>query len=150
MESTILYKPIGIIRTPYKDITEMPVQPCGALDVEGVIEIYPEYTAGLIDLEGFSHIILLYHFHLIKGYKLYVVPFMDDKPHGIFATRYPCRPNPLGLSVVQLIERKENLLCFKGADMLDGTPLLDIKPYIPEFDIFTVEKIGWYQNRKHR
>ena len=106
---------------------------------------------GLDGIEEFSHIILLYGFHRSEQeISLKVKPFLDDRLHGIFATRYPCRPNPVGLSVVQLLERQANFIRFTGADMLDGTPLLDIKPYITEFDIFSVEKSGWYQNRKFK
>jgi tRNA (adenine37-N6)-methyltransferase len=144
-----MLKAIGIIHTPLIEKKDAPIQSSRS-DIVGSVEVFPEYLEGLDGIEGFSHIYLLYMFHRSElEISLKVQPFLDDQLHGIFATRYPSRPNPLGLSVVQLTERKENWLYFKGADMLDGTPLLDIKPYIPEFDIFTVEKIGWYQNRKH-
>ena len=120
-------------------------------DINGTVEVFPQYQDGLDGIEEFSHIILLYGFHRSEQeISLKVKPFLDDRLHGIFATRYPCRPNPIGLSVVQLVERQANYIRFTGADMLDGTPLLDIKPYITEFDIFSVEKSGWYQNRKFK
>jgi tRNA-Thr(GGU) m(6)t(6)A37 methyltransferase TsaA len=142
-------KAIGIIHTPLTETGNTPIQSSRS-EIQGTIEVFPQYLEGLDGIEEFSHIYLLYGFHRAwPEVSLKVQPFLDDQLHGIFATRYPCRPNPLGLSVVQLMERKDTILHFKGADMLDGTPLLDIKPYIPEFDIFTTEKIGWYQHRKH-
>jgi tRNA (adenine37-N6)-methyltransferase len=144
-----MLKAIGVIHTPLIEKKDAPIQSSRS-DIVGSVEVFPEFLEGLDGIEGFSHIYLLYTFHRSQPeVSLKVRPFLDDQLHGIFATRYPSRPNPLGLSVVQLTGRRENWLYFKGADMLDGTPLLDIKPYIPEFDIFTVEKIGWYQNRKH-
>jgi tRNA (adenine37-N6)-methyltransferase len=144
-----MMKAIGVIHTPLIEKSNAPIQSSRS-DVVGTVEVFPQYLEGLDGIEEFSHIYLLYGFHRSERIiSLKVQPFLDDQLHGVFTTRYPCRPNPVGLSVVQLIERKENLLCFKGADMLDGTPLLDIKPYIPEFDIFAVDKIGWYQHRKH-
>ncbi len=119
-------------------------------DFLGSVEIFPEYVDGLDGVEDFSHLYLLYGFHCPESVvSLKVKPFLDDQLHGIFATRYPNRPNPLGLSIVNLVEMKENIIYFKGADMLDGTPLLDIKPYLPDFDVFDVEKIGWYKTRKY-
>ncbi len=147
MNKEITYQPIGYIKTPFDSISNMPIQPCGAKGVEGVIELKLEYEAGLIDLEGFSHIILLYHFHLIKGHKLYVVPFMDDKPHGIFATRAPSRPNAIGISTVKLIKIENNLLYIEGADMVNGTPLLDIKPFFPKYDNQFDVKFGWLESK---
>ncbi len=115
-----------------------------------MIEVFPEYLEGLEDIEEFSHLILVYVFHrALAQVALKVKPFLDDRRHGVFATRYPNRPNSLGLSVVRLVNRKENELEILGADMLDGTPLLDIKPYVPDFDIHSVSKIGWYANRAH-
>lgn len=140
---------IGVIHTPIVETKSAPIQSARS-NLEGTAEVFSEYQDGLEGIEGFSHIYLLYTFHQSEvGECLRFKPFLDDKIHGVFATRYPCRPNPIGFSVVQLITRQGNLLHFKGADMLDGTPLLDIKPYIPEFDIFSVEKTGWYKNRKH-
>ncbi len=136
-------KPIGIIETPFNDLKGMPIQPSGAADVEGTIIINKEYEEGLSDLEGFSHIILLYHFNQSKGYDLMVTPFMDDQKRGLFSTRAPRRPNSIGLSIVQLIKRDNNRISIKGIDVLNGTPLIDIKPYVPGFDAKDVTKLGW-------
>ena len=144
-----LMKAIGIIHTPLVDKKDTPIQSSRSVII-GSVEVFPQYLEGLEGIEEFSHLYLLYGFHRSeKEFSLKVKPFLDDQLHGIFATRYPLRPNPIGFSVVQLTQRKANILLFTGADMLDGTPLLDIKPYIPEFDIFTVQKEGWYQNRAH-
>jgi len=105
--------------------------------------MHPEYSEGLKDLEGFSHIVLLYHFHRSQDTKLTVIPFMDSRPHGVFSTRAPSRPNPIGFSVVKLIKIKGNILDIENVDILDGTPLLDIKPYVPEFDQYPADRIGW-------
>ena len=137
------YKPIGIIHSPFKQPSGTPIQPAGARDVEGTVEVVPEYVEGLKDIEGFSHIFLIYHFHLSKGYFLAVKPYMDDKSRGVFATRAPSRPNPIGISIVRLVRVDENILYIRDVDIIDGTPLLDIKPYVPEFDTPEVEKIGW-------
>jgi len=143
-----MMKAIGIIHTPLIDKSKAPIQSSRS-DIIGTIEVFPQYMEGLEGIEDFSHIYLLYGFHRSEQeISLKVQPFLDDQYHGVFTTRYPCRPNPLGLSVVQLTGKQANVLCFKGADMLDGTPLLDIKPYIPEFDVFSVDKTGWYQHRK--
>jgi tRNA-Thr(GGU) m(6)t(6)A37 methyltransferase TsaA len=142
-------KPIGIIHTPFTEAKNTPIQSARS-DSLGSVEVFHQFIEGLDGIDGFSRIYLIYGFHLsATEVSLKVQPFLDDQRRGLFTTRYPCRPNPIGLSVVELMERKENILTFSGADMLDGTPLLDIKPYIPDFDIFTVDKIGWYQNRKH-
>jgi len=138
-------KPIGIIHTPFESPEGMPIQPAGATGVHGTIEVYKEYQAGLKDLEGFSHIILLYHFHHSHGFHLQVVPFMDTQPRGLFATRAPKRPNPIGLSVVQLDRIENNTLHVQNVDILDGTPLFDIKPYVPEFDSITNVRTGWLE-----
>jgi len=141
-------KAIGIIHTPIADKKSAPIQSSRS-EVIGTVEVFPEYLEGLEGIEAFSHIYLLYGFHLSdQEVSLKVKPFLDDQVHGVFATRHPNRPNPIGFSVVQLLDRQANLLEFKGADMLDGTPLLDIKPYIPDFDVFSVDKTGWYQHRK--
>ena len=123
-------RPIGIIHSPFTSPKGTPIQSAAGADVQATVEVYPEYTEGLQDLEGFSHLILLYYFHLAKPYSLTVLPYMDSIPHGLFATRAPSRPNPIGLSVVHLLSRKENILTIEEVDILDGTPLLDIKPYI--------------------
>jgi len=143
----IKYKPIGIIHSPFKDITGMPIQPTGARGITGTVEVEPEYADGLKDIEGFSHIILVYHFHLSEGYALEVKPFMDDHLHGVFATRAPKRPNPIGISVVKLVKVEGHVLRVEDLDIVDGTPLLDIKPYVPEFDIQKVERTGWLSKR---
>lgn len=143
----IVYSPIGKIRSPFKEIEGSPIQPAGAKGIRGSAEIGPEYAEGLNDLDGFSHIILLYHFHLSKGFSLTVKPFLDDHPRGLFATRAPRRPNAVGLSVVRLIERIDNVLYLEDVDMLDGTPLLDIKPYVPEFDVKQAERCGWLADK---
>jgi tRNA-Thr(GGU) m(6)t(6)A37 methyltransferase TsaA len=143
----ISYKPIGIIHSPFRDIKGMPIQPTGAIGVVGTIEINPDFIEGLKDLEGFSHIILIYHFHLSEGYELSVKPFVDDKLRGVFATRAPRRPNPVGISVVKLISVEGNVLYIENVDIIDGTPLLDIKPYISEVDVYEVEKAGWLSGK---
>ncbi len=145
---TVQFEPIGVIHTPLRDTQNAPIQSSRS-ELTGSVEVFKEYLDGLDGVEDFSHVYLLYSFHKADPQvRLKVQPFLDDKLHGIFATRYPVRPNSLGFSIVRIIRRERNLLHFQGADMLDGTPLLDIKPYIPEFDIFSVEKIGWYGNRK--
>ncbi len=146
----IKYHPIGTIHSPFKDIAGMPIQPSGASGVRGTVEIRPELAAGLKDLEGFSHIILLYHFHQVREARLEVVPFMDVEMRGVFATRAPKRPNPLGLSVVRLVGITGNILEIENVDVLDGTPLLDIKPYVPEFDQPTEVRVGWLERAKGR
>ena len=145
----IIFDAIGLIHTPFQDTANTPIQSSRS-DARGIVEVFPEYLDGLEGVEEFSHLILIYAFHLAPAQvQLIVKPFLDDRLHGVFATRYPNRPNPLGLSVVQLVNREENKLEILGADMLDGTPLLDIKPYVPDFDIHSVSKIGWYANRAH-
>ncbi|MCK4838242.1 MAG: tRNA (N6-threonylcarbamoyladenosine(37)-N6)-methyltransferase TrmO [Desulfobulbaceae bacterium] len=139
----IEYLPIGIIHSPFTDLGGMPIQPGGAGGVEGSIEVFPQYKDGLQDLDGFSHIILLYHFHQAKGFNLHVVPFMDSMSRGVFATRAPKRPNPIGLSVIRLQKIQGNILYVENIDILDGTPLLDIKPYVPEFDEKIEVRVGW-------
>ena len=139
----IEYTPIGIVHTPFKELENMPIQPAGAKGIKGTIEIFKDYQDGLEDLEGFSHIILLYHFHHSTGFKLQVVPFMDTELRGVFATRAPRRPNPIGLSVVELDKIENGVLYIRNVDILDGTPLLDIKPYVPDFDATTDIRIGW-------
>lgn len=147
---TLELRPIGVIHTPFGDTQGMPIQPSGAAGVEGTVEVYDEYLEGLEDLDGFSHIILLYHFHRSNGFKLRVVPFMDDQQHGLFATRAPNRPNPIGLSIVQLSKVENNLLYVQNVDILDGTPLLDIKPYVPAFDQQIEVRTGWIENANKR
>ena len=130
----IEYTPIGRIHSPHTSTSGMPIQPSGAGQFSGTVEVFAPYVDGLKDLEGFSHIILLYSFHRASGYDLEVVPFLDTKPHGVFATRAPKRPNPIGLSVVRLVQAEGRMLRVENIDVLDQTPLLDIKPYVPHFD----------------
>jgi tRNA-Thr(GGU) m(6)t(6)A37 methyltransferase TsaA len=139
----IRYKPIGIIHSPFKEPRDAPIQPTAAFDSEGTVEIFPEYLEGIKDIEGFSYIILIYHFHLSRGFSLKVKPFLDEKLRGVFATRAPARPNPVGLSIVRLVKVEGEKLYIRNVDIVDGTPLLDIKPYVPEFDSQEAEKIGW-------
>jgi tRNA-Thr(GGU) m(6)t(6)A37 methyltransferase TsaA len=146
----VKYKPIGVIHSPFKEPKGTPIQPAGAEGTNGIVEIFPEYAEGLRDIEGFSHIILLYHFHLSKGATSIVKPFMDNEKHGVFAMRGPGRPNPIGISVVRLVGVEGNMLHIQDVDIVDGTPLLDIKPYIPEFDIREVERIGWLEKNVHK
>jgi tRNA-Thr(GGU) m(6)t(6)A37 methyltransferase TsaA len=141
----IILNPIGIIHTPFTEINNMPIQPLAAAGVKGYIELYPEYLDGLKDIEGFSHITLLYHFHKINGFELTVTPFMDTNEHGIFATRSPKRPNAIGISTVKLIGIEGNKLYLEETDMLDGSPLIDIKPFYPRFDNRDNCRIGWLQ-----
>ena len=141
-------KPIGIIHTPFTKPEGMPIQPAGAAGVHGTVEVFEEYHAGLKDLDGFSHIILLYHFHRSQGFNLQIVPFMDTQFRGLFATRAPKRPNPIGLSIVQLESIKNGVLHVQNVDILDGTPLLDIKPYVPDFDSHMEIRTGWLEEAR--
>jgi tRNA-Thr(GGU) m(6)t(6)A37 methyltransferase TsaA len=141
--NVVTYRPIGVIRSPFVDTEGMPIQPSGAQGVTGKVELEPEFADGLKDLDGFSHIILIYHFHLSKGQSLEVKPFLDDVPRGVFATRAPRRPNSIGISVVKLIRIEGQTLSIEDVDVLDGTPVLDIKPHVPEFDCRHGARIGW-------
>jgi tRNA-Thr(GGU) m(6)t(6)A37 methyltransferase TsaA len=147
MLKEIKYNPIGIIRSPHKGIKGMPIQPSGARGIGGTVEVKKKYAAGLKDLDGFEYIILLYHFHRSKGYELEVKPFLDDSLRGVFATRAPKRPNPIGMSIVRLLKVRDNILNIEDVDILDGTPLLDIKPYVPGFDVRRTEAIGWLSRK---
>jgi tRNA (adenine37-N6)-methyltransferase len=138
--------PIGEIHSPFTDKRETPIQPSRS-SARGQVEVYPAYAAGLRNLDGFSHIFLLYAFHRSNDYTLLVKPFLDDQERGLFATRYPARPNPIGLSIVRLISIRDRFLEIDGIDVLDGTPLLDIKPYVPDFDVQTDARTGWYMTR---
>lgn len=146
----ISYKPIGIIHTPYEKTGDMPIQPSAAKGISGTIELNPDFTAGLKDIEGFSHLILIYHFHLSFGLSMEVKPFLDDKHHGVFATRAPRRPNNIGLSVVRLIKVEKNILHIENVDIVNGTPLLDIKPFVSDFDAAENVKTGWLTGSKHK
>jgi tRNA (adenine37-N6)-methyltransferase len=142
----IIMRPIGLIHSPFAEKDQTPIQASRSQAI-GLVELYPEFADGLKDLEGFSHIYLLYTFHQSTGYTLQVKPFLDDQEHGLFATRYPRRPNPLGISIVRLVARQGNALTVEGIDVLDGTPLLDIKPYVPDFDQREDVRTGWYETR---
>ena len=139
----ISYTPIGIIHSPFTELESMPIQPSGAQGIKGHILINEDFIEGLDDLDGFSHIYLLYHLHLSNSYNLKVVPFLDDQLRGIFSTRAPKRPNPIGLSVVKLNKIVMNRLDIENVDMVDRTPLLDIKPYVPDIDEVDYSRIGW-------
>ncbi|MEW6447107.1 MAG: tRNA (N6-threonylcarbamoyladenosine(37)-N6)-methyltransferase TrmO [Bacillota bacterium] len=143
----IVYKPIGVIHSPFKETKGMPVQPAGASGVAGTVVLEPDYIAGLKDIEGFSHIFLIYHFHLCKGFSLTVKPFLDHSVRGLFATRAPGRPNSIGISIVRLVKVEGNTLSVEDIDVVDGTPLLDIKPYVPEFDAVKAERVGWLSGK---
>jgi tRNA-Thr(GGU) m(6)t(6)A37 methyltransferase TsaA len=143
----IRYMPIGIIHSPLKEPRDAPIQSALASDIEGTVDIFPEYAEGLSDLKGFSHIILLYHFHLSKGFSLKVKPYLDKQLRGVFATRAPARPNPIGMSIVRLIKVEGEKLSIRDVDILDGTPVLDIKPYVPAFDFRNTDKIGWLSGK---
>lgn len=139
----IEYTSIGTLYSPHKNIADMPIQPSGAAGVTGTISLEAQYVEGLKDLEHFSHIYVLYHFHQAGEALLTVTPFMDSNRHGIFATRAPRRPNPIGLSVLKLNKIVGHLLQVENVDILNGTPVLDVKPYVPDFDHIQVEKTGW-------
>ncbi len=138
--------PIGVIHSPYKEKEGTPIQASRSKAI-GTVEVDAAFVDGLQDIEGFSHIILFYTFDREPGYTLRVRPFLDDKERGLFATRYPARPNPLGFSIVKLLDVRDNMLEVEGLDVLDGTPLLDIKPYMPEFDQREDVRCGWYETR---
>jgi len=142
----IEYKAIGIVHSPFKEARGTPIQPSRAKDARGTVEVFDKYVEGLSDLDGFSHIILLYHFHRSGPYRLRVTPFLDTRLRGLFATRAPSRPNPIGLSVVELLGIDENTLSIRGLDILDGTPVLDIKPYVGEFDDRIGTRKGWLES----
>ena len=139
----VTVKAIGKVISPFKKLEEMPIQPKGAADVEGVVEIAPRYAEGLKDLEGFSHLYLIYLFHRAERTELSVVPFMDTVERGVYATRSPLRPNHIGLSVVELVRVEGRRVIIRGVDLLDQTPVLDIKPYIARFDEVKESRSGW-------
>lgn len=143
MNNNIVFRPIGVIRSEHVVSQETPIQPVYAWDCLGRVELLPEFADGLHDIDGFSHIYLIYHFDRAEAAKLRVKPFLQDTERGVFSTRAPCRPNAIGLSVVELLRREGNVLHFAGADILDGTPLLDIKPFTSKFDGVTPTRSGW-------
>ncbi|MFN8474126.1 MAG: tRNA (N6-threonylcarbamoyladenosine(37)-N6)-methyltransferase TrmO [Anaerolineae bacterium] len=147
---SVTYTPIGIIHTPFTELRGMPLQSVAAQGVTGYIDLAVEYQDGLQDIEGFSHLLLIYHLHLSQGHKLRAMPFLDDQPRGIFATRAPKRPNPIGLSIVRLVGIENSRLLIEDVDILDGTPLLDIKPYVPLFDDRMNARIGWFKTNIER
>lgn len=144
--TNIVFSPIGVIRSEHMQAEKTPAQPVYAQECLGSVEVDPAYADALKDIEGFSHLYLLYHFHQAAPMKLRIKPFLGDAEHGLLATRHPSRANAIGLSIVQLIEREGNILHLKGVDMLDGTPLLDIKPYSARFDHIEATKNGWMDN----
>jgi tRNA-Thr(GGU) m(6)t(6)A37 methyltransferase TsaA len=143
----VTYHPIGIIHSPFRDPAAMPIQPGSAAGRPGTIEVHAPFVEGLKDLDGFSHVILLYHLHVASAPRLTVTPFLDTEPRGVFATRAPARPNPIGLSIVELARIEGPLLHVDGLDVLDGTPLLDLKPYVPDFDRPAPCRIGWLEGK---
>ncbi|MFV0436617.1 MAG: tRNA (N6-threonylcarbamoyladenosine(37)-N6)-methyltransferase TrmO [Desulfopila sp.] len=143
----IQYRPIGYFHSPFDNVEGMPIQPVGGKSVEATIEILPEFRDGLQDLDGFSHLIVLSHLHRINGFNLIVKPFLDVDDHGIFATRSPKRPNPIGFSVMQLMTVTESSVTVSGVDILNGTPVLDIKPYVADFDIWQADRFGWFEGK---
>jgi len=145
-------KPIGIIHSPFKKIVGTPIQTVFSKNGNGTVEVLPEFKEGLHDLEGFSHIMLIYRFHKSRGYHLLCRPFLDEVQRGVFATRAPSRPNPIGISIVKIKEIRGNKIEVASLDVLDGTPLLDIKPYIPRFDAPAAKRVGWFEkaSRKKR
>jgi len=139
----VTYRPIGVLRSEHTVAGQTPIQPAYAKGCQGRAEVLPEFAEGLTDLEGFSHVYIIYHFHQAQPAKMKVKPFMQDAEHGVFATRAPCRPNPIGISIVELVRREGNVLYIDGVDVLDGTPLLDIKPYTAKFDRIETTRNGW-------
>ncbi|MBC8213364.1 MAG: tRNA (N6-threonylcarbamoyladenosine(37)-N6)-methyltransferase TrmO [Candidatus Marinimicrobia bacterium] len=146
----IIYKPIGIIHSSSKTPKGTPIQPLTDKKNPGCVEVFSEFADGLQDLSGFSHLYLIYHFHLSKKHKLKVIPFLDDCERGVFSTRAPSRPNSIGLSLVKLDKIEDNKLFIRSLDIVDGTPLIDIKPYVNEFEKIEDCKIGWLQYKAKR
>ncbi|MGE3924983.1 MAG: tRNA (N6-threonylcarbamoyladenosine(37)-N6)-methyltransferase TrmO [Lautropia sp.] len=145
--AVVVCRPIGIVSSRFADPVGMPIQTAGAAEEAGSVTVFEPFSAGLRDIEGFEYLILITHLHAGSDERLQVVPFLDDTPHGVFATRAPARPNRIGLSIVRLTSIAGNVLHFTGNDMLDGTPVLDIKPYVPQFDVRTTDRIGWFSRR---
>jgi tRNA-Thr(GGU) m(6)t(6)A37 methyltransferase TsaA len=144
--SPVTLSPIGVIHSPHTRGKRTPIQPVYAEGIKGTVKVFPEYAEGLRDIEGFSHIYLIYHFHRAEPIRLIVKPYLEDVFHGVFATRTPHRPNPIGFSVVRLTKREDNILYVEDVDILDGTPLLDIKPYISRFDHRENVRNGWQEH----
>lgn len=135
-------KPIGLVHSPYTETKQIPKGFGAKHDADGILEILPEYEAGLSDIEGFSHLFVIWVFDRSEGYELLGTPPIDDRPHGVFATRSPRRPNPIGLTVVELLRRDGRLLHVRGVDMLNGTPILDLKPYLSGISAENIKR-GW-------
>ena len=148
--TSVIFEPIGVIHTPFTEPRGTPIQPSRSSHAKGRIELFPEFVEGLRDLDGFSHLVLLYHFHLSRGYELSVIPFLDTEKRGLFATRAPKRPNPIGLSVVRLKKIEGATIHIEDVDMVDGTPLLDIKPFVPSFEDVGNFRIGWLEGKSNR
>jgi tRNA-Thr(GGU) m(6)t(6)A37 methyltransferase TsaA len=146
----IEYEPIGIVRSSHQAAAGTPIQPSRAEGVFGTIELLPEFVPGLADLDGFSHIVVVCHFDRVREFKLSVVPYLDTVPRGLFATRAPSRPNPIGLSVVRLVGIEGNELSIEGVDILDGTPVLDIKPWLGKFEQPKDARCGWFADAQDR
>ncbi|MGD9253153.1 MAG: tRNA (N6-threonylcarbamoyladenosine(37)-N6)-methyltransferase TrmO [Holophagae bacterium] len=146
----IVYRPIGFVHSPFTSTDGMPIQPSRARAVAGSVVLEPEFVDGLADLDGFSHLILLCHLHRARAHRLKVVPYLDDVERGLFATRAPSRPNPIGLSVVRLLSIEGATVHISGVDLLDGTPVLDIKPYVGEFDDREGARFGWIEAASRR
>jgi tRNA-Thr(GGU) m(6)t(6)A37 methyltransferase TsaA len=149
-EYQIVFKPIGTIHSPFHDPVGVPIQPRAGIGVRGQVVLNPTYREGLQDLDGFSHLILVYTFHRSGEGDLLVKPFLDDQKRGVFATRAPRRPNGIGISIVKLLGIQENILEIENLDILDGTPLLDIKPYIPDFDQVEDVRVGWLEKQRDK
>ncbi len=145
VQESLVVRPIGVFSSPHKELPGMPIQPVGARGVAGHITVAARFVPGLKDLDGFSHVIVLYHLHGSEGYELLVKPFLDTEERGVFATRAPRRPNPIGLSVLELtgVDLATGVVRLNNVDILDGTPVLDIKPYVPAFDAWPGERVGW-------
>jgi tRNA (adenine37-N6)-methyltransferase len=147
---TITYTPIGVIHSPFTTLAGMPIQTVAATGVAATVELDPSYAAGLTDIDGFSYLLLITHLHLMQGFALELTPFMDTQPHGVFATRSPRRPNPIGLSIVRLVRVEGATLHIEEVDLVDGTPVLDIKPYVPQLDDRNAERTGWFAENVHK
>jgi tRNA-Thr(GGU) m(6)t(6)A37 methyltransferase TsaA len=142
--------PIGVVHSPFAQLAGMPIQTVAAQGVAATIELDPSYAAGLRDIEGYSHLLLITHLHLMQGFALEVTPFMDTQPHGVFATRSPRRPNPIGLSIVRLVRVEGATLHIEEVDLVDGTPVLDIKPYVPQLDDREAARTGWFAENVYK
>ena len=140
---TVIYHPIGVIHSPLKTPVGAPLQSASGKLLKGTVEVFPEYVPGLKDLAGFSHLILISHLHLSGRPSLTVRPYLDKMERGVFATRAPARPNPIGISVVRLRRIRGGTIFIQDLDLIDGTPILDIKPYVPQVDTRRTQKIGW-------